>query len=309
MSLKLSGVFLSCSGIALCFMVTAHCRAQSNQKGSRMFGFLVGNKAAVSMVAPEVGGTLQPQSTLPQQLSPPAKPSFPQCQLTLIRGNPPDVRWVADEVPGETRHVFRLPSTGATPSLAILSSRDARQQKQVQVWELSAEKPARFVRQRQIVLGPEQSPSAYSFPEAVVCLPGQQAALAVGFENPSPRNALFIYDTANNRFRHVDLIEPEYSNAPPLTFFESMSPTPKTLLLLYHTKAIRVAADNYAYENDHILLFSRYFPQGLEIVRLAIADGNVHSWGMLGKTLWLQTADKRKKSQEFIWTLDLSRVL
>jgi len=81
------------------------------------------------------------------------------------------------------------------------------------------------------------------------------------------------------------------------------------MLLLYHTKAIRITADNYAYENDHILLFSPHFPQGLEIVRLAIVDGNVRSWGMLGKTLWLQTVEKRKKSQEFFWSLDLSKVL
>jgi len=184
-----------------------------------MFGFLVGNKAAASKVAPEVGRTLQRQSTLPQQLSPPAKSSFPECQLTLVHGNPPDARWVADEVPGETRHVFRIPASGTAPSLAVLSNRDARQQKQVQVWELSAERPARFARQRQVVLGPEQSPSTYTFPEAVVCLPGQRAAVAVGFDSPSPRNALFIYDTVNNRFNHVNLIEPEYSSAPPANLF------------------------------------------------------------------------------------------
>jgi hypothetical protein len=308
MSLKLRGVFLLCGGVVLCFLLNAYCHAQSDQKGSRMFSFLLGNKVAASKVAPEVGVTLQRQSTLPKQLSPPAKPSFPECQVTFIRGNPPDARWVTDEVPGETRHVFRIPATGATPSLAVLSNRDARNQKQIQVWELSAEKPARFIRQRQVFLTPELSSSPYIFPEAVVCLPGQQAAVAVGFENPSPRDVLFIYDTVNNRFRHVDFIEPEYSSAP-LKFLESMSPTPKTLLLLYHTKTIRIEADNYAYENDHILLFSRQFPHGLEIVRLAVADGNVRSWGILGKTLWLQTADRRKKLQEFIWSLDLGKVL
>ena len=274
-----------------------------------MFSFLLGNKAAASQVSPEVGGTLQRQSTLPKQFSSPAKPSFPECQVTFIRGNPPDARWVSDEVPGETRHVFRIPATGATPSLAVMSHRDARNQKQIQVWELSAEKPARFIRQRPVVLNPELSSSPYTFPEAVVCLPGQQVALAVGFESPAPRNALYIYDTVNNRFRHVDLIEPEYSSAPPLIFLESMSPTPQTSLLLYHTKAIHVATDNYAYENDHLLLFSPRFPHGLEIVKLAVADGNVRSWGMLGKTLWLLSVDKRKKPHEFIWSLDLSKVL
>jgi hypothetical protein len=306
MSLKLCGVFLLCIIVVLFFVGSA---APSNQKGTRMFSFLLGNKSAASKVAPEVGVTLQRQSTLPKQLSSPAKPSFPECQVTFIRGNPPDARWVTDEVPGETRHVFRIPATGATPSLVVMSNRDARNQKQIQVWELSAEKPARFIRQRQVFLTPELSSSPYIFPEAVVCLPGQQAAVAVGFENPSPRDALFIYDTVNNRFRQVDTIEPEYSSAPPLKFLESMSPTPKTLLLLYHTKAIRIGADNYAYENDHILLFSPQFPHGLEIVRLTIADGNVRSWGMLGKTLWLLSVDKRKKSQEFIWSLDLSKVL
>lgn len=273
-----------------------------------MFSFLLGNKAAPSKVAPEVGAALQRQSTLPKQLSTPAKPSFPESQVRLIRGTPPDARWVTDEEPGETRHVFRIPASGATPSLAIMSHRYAGNQKKIQVWELSAEKPAQFIRQREVFLTPELSSSPYIFPEAVVCLPGQHVAVAMGFENPSPRDALFIYDTVNNRFRYLDRIEPDYSTVP-LKFLESMSPTPETLLLLYHTKAIRIGADNYAYENDHILLFSPQFPQGLEIVRMAIADGNVRSWGISGKTLWLQTADRRKKLQEFIWSLDLGKVL
>lgn len=308
MNLKLCGAISVCGGILLCLMVVGDCEAQSNQKGSTMFSFLFGKKPAPSMVAPEVGATLQRQSSLPKQLSSPAIPSFPKCQSGYIRGNPPDAKWVTDEVPGETRHVFRIPANGATPSLAVLSHRNALKKKEVQVWELSAEKPARFVRQRQIVLPVELSASTYTFPEAVVCLPGQHAAMSVGFQTPTPRDALLIYDTANNRFKHVNRIEPEYSSLP-LKFLESMSPTSNTLLLLYHTKAVRIGADNYAYENDHILLFSSHFPQGLEIVRLALEDGNVRAWGMLGKTLWLQTVNKRKKSQEFVWSLDLSKVL
>jgi hypothetical protein len=76
-------------------------------------------------------------------------------------------------------------------------------------------------------------------------------------------------------------------------------------MLQYHTEAIRIGADNYAYEKDHILLFSPQHLDGLEIVRLAVADGNVRSWGILGKTLWLQTAVRRKKLRMFIWSLDL----
>jgi hypothetical protein len=120
--------------------------------------------------------------------------------------------------------------------------------------------------------------------------------------------ALYIYDTVNNQFRRIDRIEPEYS-ALPRTFVESISPTPESLLLMYHTKAIRISAENYAYAHDHILLFSPRFPQGLEVLKLVVDDGNVRAWGLQGKTLWLKTLDKRKGQKEFVWSIDLSQVL
>jgi hypothetical protein len=47
----------------------------------------------------------------------------------------------------------------------------------------------------------------------------------------------------------------------------------------------------------------------LEVLKLGIDDGNVRAWAMQGKTLCLQTQDKRKQVKDFAWVLDLNKVL
>ncbi len=298
-------------GLAMvCLALLAFGSNSFAQKGdSGMFGWFGSKKSAqgASTVAKETGSSLQRQTALPAKLPAATASSFPPCTVAHLRGNLPDAQWVAEEVTGETRRVFRIPAGAGTPPLAILASLDAK--KQVQVWELSNDKVPRFVKQRSVNLDPEQASWSMAYPVAATCLPGQQVALAVGFHNPRKRDALYIYHGVNNQFRRLDLIEPERSNGPPFTPFETLAASPDAMLLLYHTGAIRISADNFAYELDHVVLFSPKHPQGLEVLRLATDDGNVQAWAMQGTTLWLQTRDKRKKAQDFIWSLDLNKVL
>lgn len=82
-------------------------------------------------------------------------------------------------------------------------------------------------------------------------------------------------------------------------------------LLLYHTGELRLRAEVYVREYDHILVFSPPHPQGLEVLKLGLDDGNVVDWLVAGKTLWLHTQDRRNEKQpgNFFWSLDLSAVL
>ncbi len=271
-----------------------------------MFG-LFGNKKAASTVAAEVGASLQRQQTLPAQMPPAAASAVPACQPAHIRGNPPNAEWVAHEVAGETRRVFLLPAVGATAPLAVLASADEK--KHVQVWELSRDKPARFVKQRSVTVDPAQASWTLAYPVAVACLPAGRAAISVGYHDPRKQEALYVYDTQANQFARVALIEPERSMPPPFTSFEVLAASADATLVLYHTGAIRLGADKFAYPADHIRLFSPRYPNGLEIATLDVGDGNVRAWAMKGGTLWLRTEDKRKQPVEFIWSLDISQVL
>jgi hypothetical protein len=291
----------------LCASLSACGDEQSDQKGSTaMFG-LFGKKAVKvgTDVAGQVGATLQRRDAFPA-LPPPVVPAFPECQVAHMRGDPPDAKWVPEKITGETRSVFRIPAGRGHVPLAVFAKRDAEF---VEVWELSDDKLARFIKQRDVALDPAQASWTLAYPQAVACLPGQLAAVAIGYHDPAKKDALFIYNTSSNQFRRVDLINPDTSRGPPFVPFDILAATPEAMLVLYHTSPIFLGMDNSVYQYDHVLLFSPRHPQGLEIIKLAIDDGNVTSWGMQGRTLWLNAVDRRKQPKEFTWSLDLDKVL
>jgi hypothetical protein len=289
-------------------MVTPGAAGASDLKGiGGMFGLFGGKKSAhpVTTVAAQVGAQLQKQARMPDQLAAPVVPSHPECQTAELRGHAPDGKWTGEQISGETQPVFIVPAGASEPALAILGDSKAR----MQVWELSSDKPARFVKQRPVTLDANQGSWLMYFPVAASCLPGQQVALSVSHTAPIMKEALYIYSRAGNQFRRIGIIEPEMSGPPPFSSFETLAAAPDARLVLYRTGVIRLNAGNYAYQYDHILLFSARHPQGIEIVKLGIDGGNVRTWAMQGKTLWLQTHDKRQQPKDFSWSLDLSRVL
>ena len=79
-------------------------------------------------------------------------------------------------------------------------------------------------------------------------------------------------------------------------------------LVLFHTEELRLKAEVYVRKYDHLMLFSDRFPQGLEVLKLGLDDGNVRRWAMNGPTLWLDTVDLRT-NKTFVWTLDLSQLI
>jgi hypothetical protein len=58
------------------------------------------------------------------------------------------------------------------------------------------------------------------------------------------------------------------------------------------------------------MLFSPQHPQGLEVIKLGLDDGNVIDWTVIDKTLWLRTRDRRNDElpDGMVWSLDLSSV-
>jgi hypothetical protein len=294
-------------GALLCIVLAACSKEQVDQKGGSMFGLFNGKKSVKSQttVAAEVGAVLQSHTAVPAQLPPPVAPAYPACKLAYLRGLPPECQWVPDEVQGETRRVYILPAVAGQSSLAILADANMH----LQVWELSSDKKAHFVKPIPVQLDAAQASWGLYYPVAVACLPGNQVALSVAYHATYKKEALYIYTPANNEFRRIEEIEPDMSGGPPFPSFETLAATPEAMLILYHTGRIRLRAETYVYQDDHVVLFSPRHPLGLEIIKLSIDNGNVSAWGMQGKTLWLQTQDRRKKSVDYYWSLDLSKVL
>jgi hypothetical protein len=274
-----------------------------------MFGFFDRNKGRKTgtVVSPEVGNPLQPEPRIPAELPRPADPSFPLCQVKYLRGEPPAAEWAREEVHGETRRVFLIPAPAGQPALAVLAS--SGKPKRVQIWEVSTEPALRFVKQRPVALDPLQESWVLAYPEAVSCLPVNRVAIAVGYHEPTKKLALYLYTPASNQFRRIDLIEPDRAGPPPFTPFEILAVSPNAALVLYHTEAIRLGPDDFVFQHDHVVLFSASRPDGLEILKLSIDDGNIRAWAVDGKRLWLKTSDPRKPPGDYVWSLDLSKVL
>jgi hypothetical protein len=296
-------------GLALAFAAVSACSNDQppGRDSGGMFG-LFGKKSAgqVSKVAPEAGASLQAHTALPSSFAPDPVPLTPACRLAHFRGDPPSVEWVPEPQSGETTQAFILPAADGTLPVAIVARGEMPQ---VQVWELSDDPSPRFLKALPAMLDPAQSSWVSSYPVAVACLPAGRAAVAVAYFAPGRKDALYVYESAANTFTSLGRIERDVSGGPPHTSFEALQAGPDAVLIAWHTGAIRLGPDNFAYQHDHIMLFSPRYPNGLEVLTLAVNDGNLRGWRMDGETLWLQTLDKRKKPREFIWSLDLGRLL
>lgn len=298
-------------GIALVATMLAACGdASGDQKGGGMFGFLKGSKAApaASRVAPEVGAALARQSTFPAAAGAAAVPAFGDCREAAIRGKPPAAAFVDTFVPGESVLGYRVGAQGGVPALGLFDV--PGRQPRFEIWELGAGAAPAFVRARPVQLGEAQGRWAGYNLAAAACLPGRLLALAVHYADPGPKDALYVYDTSAAQFRLLGRIEADASRLP-LRYFDVLAAGTDAALLRYGSDGVRVAAEVYARGREHLLLFSPRHPQGLEVLDLALADGNVRRWGLVGKTLWLETEDIRTRGKPggFVWSLDLSRVL
>jgi len=294
---------LSCALLAGCQPDQAQ-DARSNE----MFGLFKSKGAAKlpSTVAPQVGAPLKRESTLPRT-PPPA--DDPRCSSQRIAGVPPQARFVAADFDGDARPAFRIASQAGVPPLAIINV--GGQVRRPEFWELKSDADPAFVRKRAIQLDPAQDTWASATVFQIACLPGHQLAVGLVHAQARPEQSLLVYDTAANAFRKVADIVYDSSSGSPDSLFDMLPAGPASALVLFHTGKLRLKAETYVREHDHVLVFSPKHPQGLEILKLGLDDGNVVRWTLSGRTLWLETLDARdeKHPQQFIWSLDLTAVL
>jgi hypothetical protein len=299
------------SGLVLGLGLLAAGDGTAGDKDGGMFGFLKGRKDALagSRVASEVGAALTRQNAFPAGAGAAAAVEFGDCREVAIQGQPPAARFVERFVPGESVLGYRVGARGGVPPLALRTAPE--RQPRLEVWELSSQPPESFVKARPLRLAEDQ-PRWFSHSLlAAACLPGSQLVLAVRYVDKSPKDALFVLDTATGQARPLGRIETDLSRGLPPRYFDLLPINGSAALLRFGSDWVRVAAETYANGRDHVVLFTPRHPQGLEVLSLSLDDGNVRRWALVGKTLWLETEDIRPPggSARFVWSLDLAGVL
>lgn len=283
--------------------------AQDADSGSAgMFGLFKSKKSAMatSVVHAEVGTALVAAAAFPAGSAQAAAAAASRCDKVAIAGKPPAAQIVAAAVPGQTSSGYRASGLAGQPPL-VFANRPGKRPS-FELWELGS-KDANFQQQRPVQLDPAQPQWAGYLLLGLDCLAAGKLLAAVHYNEPEPRDALYLYDPAPNSFQRIGAVEPDTSAGLPYRYYETLAAGPAATLLRYGLMAQRLAAEVYVNQLNHGLLVSARHPQGLELLRLAIDDGNIRRWALQGRTLWLATSDERdaRKPVHKVWTLDLSK--
>ncbi len=273
-----------------------------------MFGLFKGKAARLpSVVAPELRAALKHETALPHAVAP---AQDTRCAQARVDGTPPKARFVPPEFDGSTRTAVRVASRPALAPLGIVNlGGDVRRP---QFWELASDAAdATFVRQVPVQLDPAEGKWVTARVIEAGCLPGPLLALGLAYATGDTSQSVVTYDRTSHQVRKLADAVYDASTGHPDSLLDTRAAGADRALLLYHTGELRLRAEVYLREYDHVLVFSPQHPQGLEVLKLGLDDGNVVDWLVVGKTLWLHTQDRRNDGQpgNFFWSLDLSAVL
>jgi len=274
-----------------------------------MFSLFGGDKnpKIVTLVHPDVGATLQRAAAFPGEPPPVSTGNFGTVSEVAVAGRPPDAHFTASVVPGMAASAYLVEGVPGQPRLVLVNTSTAPME--FEIWELDAAAKDVFARQRKFEMAAEPGQWIARRVAGVASLPGHRLFVAVRYMGSKLRNAAYLYDVDRNLMTRVGAIEPDTSD--PDQYFETRPVGTGALLVRFDSDNIRLAAERYANTRNHLVLYSRRFADGLEILNLGIGDGSIRRWSVVGKTLWLETADPRQSSQQppAILSLDLSKVL
>jgi hypothetical protein len=272
-----------------------------------MFGLVKRKPAPLpSSVAPELRAQLKPETSFPHL---PRRSSEAGCSEVHVEGQPPAAAFVAAHFSDATQSAFRIASSAGLPPLCIVNVRGERQRPQF--WELASDADPVFVRQIPVCLEApgEQWVCGRAFD--VVVLPGGLLGLGVGYSTGRPFQQVAVYDRRSGQLRKLaDALSFSVAGSSN-EMLKALDAGADGVLLLYHTDELRLRAESYARQHDHIVLFSPRHPRGLEVLKLGLDDGNIIDWNLVDETLWMHTQDQRSPQQriERFWSLNLASVL
>lgn len=275
----------------------------ANAWGFDMFSFFTKNKVAPTVVHASLDATLTKLSSYPANTYLPEGHNQ-NCIKAKVQGVAPLVLTIEDGYIETSQSAFVWNS--ASPVALINNQENAR----FDVWELESKnslKPVKKVSTNELS-SQTKNWILYSVVD-VACLPDQKLLVAVNYYDPRSKIALYLYDTANQSF---SLFSEADTNAQNLDkYFEQKNLNSGESIIVYYSETKRKSAEIYHNYYNNIVLFSDKHPQGLEILKLGIDDGNVEDWQVTDKKLLLHTIDNRdhKDPKSYSWSLDLSKVL
>ena len=273
-----------------------------------MFSFF-GNKnndAAPTTVAPSVGADLRQENGFSNTVFTQPASLAMQCQKTQVEGQPPKVSFLQNAVVDVSNMAFVAQGMPGNKAIAFINNPE---ELRFDLWSLD---PETLSLEQMIQLGslhPEQNKwVSYSVLD-VACLSDSQLLLVVGYHNPRPKYALYRFDVELSAIKLFGNAEP---NAQDLDKYFEVQQLPNGYsMVLYYSDTRRKSAEIYHNYYNHLVLYSPDNPQGVEVLKVGIDMGNVTSWFVNDKTLFMQTQDNRNPRAPKIgyWSLDLSRLM
>jgi len=282
--------------------------AHSNDGGNGMIFGLFKSKFTTS-VSPQIGASLVREAAWPASMPAPPAAAYPPIRNVSIDGGlPPTGTLAASRTEHPPAEAFVIDAAAGQPALAVVNTYDP--ERRTQLWQLDARDARRFDKQRGAPFDAAQAKWLMYSAESVLALPGRQLLIQLKYHKPQAADGLFVYDAEADRMRSFGNVEPDWSRGLPFRFVDSLQLRPDALLVRYQTEKERLGPQRYVNHFEHLVLFSPRHRDGLELAKLGLDDGSVRRWGLSGSKLWLQTADERASPpREFIWSLDLARVL
>ena len=119
-----------------------------------------------------------------------------------------------------------------------------------------------------------------------------------------------VLDIATGGLRELGIAEPD-PFADGVGHVAALRAGTDAVLVRWHSGRVKLGRWGDVALEDHVVLFSPRERDGLEVLTLALDDGNIRGWAMQADTLWLKAIDGRLQPvpRVHVWSLDLARVL
>ena len=287
----------------LTFIASIVTMNTANAWGFDMFSFFTKNKAEASLVHASLGAKLTKLASYPSSSFQPEHHNQ-NCFKAKTQGQAPMALTREDAYIETSQSAFVYNS--ASPIAFINDQENAR----FDVWALESMNSLKPLKKVATNVLSAQSKNWINYSVVdVACLPQQQLLVTVNYYDPRSKIALYLYDTSNQTF---GIFSEADTNAQDLgKYFEQKDLENGETIIIYYSDTKRKSAEIYHNYYNNIVLFSDKHPQGIEILKLSIADGNVEDWQVINKKLLLHTVDNRdhKDPKTYFWSLDLSKLL
>ncbi|HEX7636828.1 MAG TPA: hypothetical protein VF457_00400 [Burkholderiaceae bacterium] len=294
----------SLAGLLMVGCEPTHSSA-SNDDGESMFFGLFKTKSP-SNVNPQIGAALVREASFPRGEGAQPQPDYPAVRRASLTAPPPQGRISSTAIEQASANAY---ITRELPGASVLVN-VYEPERRCELWKIDGEDTTRLSHQQSLRFEADQSRWIMYGAGDAIALPGERLLVQLRYFNPSPTDRAYVIDMQSGSVRSLGAIQPDWPAGLPFHYLDSLQLKSDTLLTIYRTDQIRMRAEHYVNRYDHLLLFSPRHPDGLEVARIGIDDGNVRAWRFVGQKLWLQTSDERgSPPKKYNWSLDLSRIL